>query len=144
MSEQSDSGRIVDAEFTGGKASQLVVASYVPPLDGTKDELDAFDMRIAKSVARELVTQYPGYPWSVTAESKQGIVYFSIPVLMGPTLKYIIRLGQFADLTPQLIRVCAGELLERLGLNRGGFDIAQYLAAKNAKHKFDFGDVRSK
>ena len=144
MSEVSDKGVILDAEFTDkGKASQLVVASYVPPLDGTKDVLDAFDMRIAKAVARELVTAYPGYPWCVTAESRQGIVYFSIPP-MGPTLKYVIRLGQFSDLTPQLIRICAGELLERMGLDRGAIDIAQYVAAKNAKHTFDFADVRSK
>ena len=124
-----------------GTFRQKVVEAYVPPLDGTPDQLNAFDMRIAKDVSRVLVKGYPGYSWLVTAESKQGIVHFCIPELMGPSLKYLIRLGEFSDLTPKLIMICAGELLERMGLRRGAMDIGEYLSAKNNKERFDFSDV---
>lgn len=125
-----------------GDFKQEIIEAYVPPLDGTVDELNAFDMRIAKAVARVLVKSYPGYSWLVTSESRQGIVHFCIPELMGPSLKYVIKLGQFSDLTPQFVMICAGELLERMGLRRGAIDLGEYMAAKNNKEKFDFSDVR--
>lgn len=122
---------------------QTIKHMYVPPLDGTADELMAFDMKIARAVAEVLVTNYPGYSWLVTADSHQGVVYFRIPELMGPTLNYLINLGDFSDLTPKLIMVCGGELLERMGLRRGAIDLSEYFSAKNNKAKFDFADVRS-
>lgn len=124
-----------------GDFKQEITQAYVPPLDGTEDQLKAFDMKIAKQVALVLVKSYPGYSWLVTADSKQGVVHFCIPELMGPSLKYVIKLGQFPDLTPKLIMVCAGELLERMGLRRGKMDLGEYLAAKNNKDTFDFRDV---
>lgn len=116
---------------------------YVPPLDGTKDELNAFDTWIARRVAEILVHDYFGYSWHVVAESRQGIVYFAIPDLMGPTLKYVIRLAQYSDLTPQLITRCAGELLERMGLRRGQMDPAEYQAALGRRHTFQFDDIQT-
>lgn len=115
---------------------------YVPPLDGSVDDLKQFDNWLARQVAELLVKQYYGYEWHVMADSKQGIVCFSIPEIMGPTLKQVIRLAEYADLTPALIQRTAGEMLERMGLRRGPIDIAQYLAAKDRKHTFDFGDVK--
>ncbi|MDQ5919129.1 MAG: hypothetical protein QG660_2244, partial [Pseudomonadota bacterium] len=86
----SDEPVIVSSSIVNeGSFRQEVVAAYIPPLDGTPDELDAFDMRIAKAVARVLVKGYPGYSWLVTAESRQGVVHFCIPELMGPSLKYV-------------------------------------------------------
>ena len=115
---------------------------YTPPLDGTADEVAAFDNWLARQVAELLVKFYWGYEWHVMAESRQGIIAFSIPEIMGPTLKQVIRLAEYADLTPALIRRTGGEMLERMGLRRGPIDIAQYLAAKNNKHLFDFSDVK--
>lgn len=125
-----------------GGIQQDIKSLYIPPLDGTKDEVDRFDMTIARRVCETLVQHYPGYSWKVTAESKQGVVYFQIPELMGATLQYVIKLGAFEDLTPRLIAACAGELLERMGLRRGAIDLGEYLAAKNAKEKFDFSGVQ--
>lgn len=115
---------------------------YIPPLDGTPDQLDRFDMSIARKVAEVLVRNYYGYDWFVIAESRQGIVAFSIPDLMGPTLKQVIRLAQFGDLDRKLIRDTGGALLERMGLRRGPKDIAEYEKAKLNRHLFDFSDVK--
>lgn len=122
--------------------SMLIQRQYIPPLDGTEDELARFDQWIARGVAEILVRFYYGYQWNVVAESRQGIVYFSIPDLMGPTLRWVIRLGEYKDLTPKLIMRCGGDLLERMGLRRGPMDIAEYENAKNNRHLFDFGDVK--
>lgn len=143
--DRSDEARHISSAFQkNGGIKQEIKSLYTPPLDGTKDEVDRFDMTIARNVAETLVKHYPGYSWKVTAESKHGVVYFQIPELMGPTLQYVIKLGVFEDLTPKLIAACGGELLERMGLRRGAIDIGEYLAAKNAKEKFDFADVLSK
>ena len=119
-----------------------VQQQYIPPLDGTPDELDRFDMSIARKVAEVLVRNYYGYYWFVMAESRQGIVAFSIPDLMGPTLKQVIRLAQFGDLDRKLIRDTGGQMLERMGLRRGPKDVAEYEKAKANRHLFDFSDVK--
>lgn len=143
LHDRSDEPIHISSAFqTNGGIKQEIKSLYIPPLDGTKDEVDAFDMRIAKEVAQVLVKTYPGYSWLVNAESKQGVVYFKIPELMGATLAYVIKLGEFGDLTPKLVAACAGELLERMNLRRGAIDIGEYLAAKNAKEKFDFSGVQ--
>lgn len=131
-------------EVTGRQGMKMEVRQqYVPPLDGTKDEVDVFDSWIARGIAEILVKNYFGYSWQVVAESRQGIVYFAIPDLMGPTLKWVIRLAQYSDLTPQLIKRCAGELLERMGLRRGQMDPAEYQAALGRRETFDFSDIQS-
>lgn len=116
---------------------------YIPPLDGSDDQVDGFDRHIARVVAEILVQYYYGYDWFVMAESRQGIVLFAIPDLMGPTLRWVIRLAQYSDLNEKLVRDCAGQLLERMGLRRGPKDVAEYEAAKLRMHTFDFSDVKS-
>lgn len=140
----SDDPILLGSEIVEGKHSLKmdIQRTYVPPLDGTKDEFDLVDQGIARDVAEILVKNYFGYPWKVTSEIKQGIVYFQIPELMGPTLNYMIRLAEFKDLTPELIKRCGGDLLERMGLPRGQIDMALYANARQNKHKFDFRDVK--
>jgi hypothetical protein len=131
-------------QITGRRGMKMEVRQqYVPPLDGSKDQVDAFDTWIARRIAELLVQHYFGYSWQVVAESRQGIVYFAIPDLMGPTLKWVIRLAQYSDLTPDLIKRSAGELLERMGLRRGQMDPAEYHAALGRRHTFDFSDIQS-
>lgn len=124
----------------GGEA--LVRKVYVPPLDGKSDDYAGFDMRIAQGIGELLNKHYFGYAWKSYADSKQGIVGFSIPELMGETLHYVIRLAEFADLTPQLIIDKAGELLERMHLPRGKADMAQLEWARRHRHLFQFDDKR--
>lgn len=124
------------------RLKMTIERKYVPPLDGTADELKHFDNWLARRVAELLVNEFYGYEWHVMADSRQGVIAFSIPEVMGPTLKWVIRLAEYTDLTPKLIRRCGGECLERMGLRRGPIDIAQYLIAKQNKHLFDFADVK--
>ena len=119
-----------------------MVRGYVPPLDGTQDDFDRIDQATARYVAEILVKTYFGYPWHVTAETRQGVVMFRIPDLMGPTLQYVINLAKFSDLTRDLIIRCGGELLERMNLPRTQIDMALYVQARHNLHKFDFFDVK--
>jgi hypothetical protein len=125
-----------------GHLKATVSQQYIPPLDGSDDLLAEFDMRIARGIGELLNKHYFAYPWKSFADSRQGVVGFSIPELMGPTLHMIVNLKQYSDLTPQLIVDKAGELLERMHLPRGQIDMAAYLHARANRHKFDFADVR--
>lgn len=145
MSEPvSDSPILLSAEVQegGGGRTAVMVANYVPPLDGTDDEVKGFDIHVAKGVLDILARKYFGYPWHVMAETRQGIVAFGIPELMGPTLRYVIRLAEFTDLNADLVIRAGGELLERMNLPRAPIDMAAYLTARQNRSKFDFADVK--
>lgn len=107
---------------------------YKPPLDGTPDVHEAFDKFVGNRLKEILTYHYPGYRWKMVADASQGIVYFSIPAIMGDTLHMVIRLGDWDDLTPPLIIDKGGELLERLNLPRTGFDEASFIKARDNKH----------
>jgi hypothetical protein len=116
-----------------------VQAKYIPPLDGNADDFAEADMRICQGIGVILSKVYFGYGWKTFADSKQGVVGFSIPSLMGETLHYVINLKQYSDLTPDLIVKHGGELLERMNLPRGKADQIALVEAQNRKHTFDFG-----
>lgn len=143
-SPASDTPVLLSAEVQQGAngLSAVMIATYVPPLDGTDDEVKDFDIHVAKGVLDILARKYFGYPWYVMAETRQGIVAFRIPDLMGPTLHYVIRLAEFTDLNADLVIRAGGELLERMNLPRTPIDMAAYLHARQNKHKFDFADVK--
>ena len=54
----------------------------------------------------------------------------------------MIRLAEFSELTPELIVMTAGELLERMHLPRDKFDMAAYKLAKLNRANFHFDDKR--
>lgn len=125
------------------RAPPLIVQKhYKPPLDGLIDDRKGFDQTMADDVQKILQTKYPGYPWDAVCDSAQGVVYFSIPILMGPTLKMVIRLAEWSDLNPALIMRTAGDLLERIGLRRGLISLGEFSDAQRNKQKFDFADVK--
>jgi hypothetical protein len=113
---------------------------YQPPLDGSLDPHREFDLFVAKRMKEILDHHYPGYPWKVVSNAQQGIVYFNIPVLMGKTLHWLIRLAEWADLSPKLVIDGGGQLLERMNLPRRGFEVMSFLEARARKDKFDFND----
>jgi hypothetical protein len=134
---------VSETELNGSGSEKMVVRqTYLPPLDGKSDDYAGFDMSVAKGIGVLLNEHYFGYTWKSFADTRQGIVGFSIPALMGPTLHMVINLKQFSDLTPQLIVNKAGELLERMNLPRHKFDMAALVAAQNNRHKFQFDDKK--
>ncbi len=114
---------------------------YAPPLDGSLDPHREFDLFVSKRINEILTHHYPGYPWKAVSNAQQGVVYFSIPALMGDTLHWLIKLGQWNDLSPKLIIDGGGELLERMNLPRRGFEVMSFVEARGNKHRFDFADV---
>jgi hypothetical protein len=129
-----------EAPSTASESKVLIHQQYIPRLDGTHDDTDRYDTSMARAIAEVLVHYYYGYDWHVLAESRQGIVAFSIPDLMGPTLKQVIRLSE--GFSKKTVRDCGGLMLERMGLRRGPKDPAEYAAAKKRMHTFDFADVK--
>lgn len=138
----SDQPIVVKQGFTEiGGMEQFIRRTYTPPLDGEADNFKAFDQWLARRVAEMLVSEFPGYMWKVLTDGRQGVVAFSIPPLMGPTLHYVINLAEYRELTPRLLRHCGGELLERIGLRRSRANAADVRHAKANKHRFDFADL---
>jgi hypothetical protein len=147
MSELSDATDQVivrsSTEIEGrGSLKANVTQTYQPPLDGRPDLHAGFDMQVARGIGELLNKHYFGYTWKSFADTQQGVVGFSIPELMGPTLHVVINLKKFEALDPQLIVEKAGELLERMHLPRGQIDMAAYLHAKGNRRNFDFADVK--
>lgn len=144
MTDAIDTSVTTDLSFVTGAGNREVMVrqAYLPPLDGRSDDYAGFDMHTAKQIGEILTKTYFAYPWKTFADTKQGVVGFSIPALMGPTLHYVINLKAFSDLTEALIVSKAGELLERMNLPRGIADQAAILWAAENKHKFQFDDKR--
>lgn len=132
----------VEAPTSRPDTKVAIHQQYIAPLDGSVDPWDRYDTSMACAIMEVLVDAYYGYDWYVIAESRQGFIAFSIPDLMGPTLKQFIRLAEHSHLNKKLIRDCGGMMLERMGLRRGAKDPAEYEAAKKRRHTFEFGDVK--
>lgn len=122
---------------------------YTPPLDGSLDPHREFDNWVSQQVIGMLDDKkaYPGWGWNAKCRAEQGIVYFNIPVLMGDTLNWLIKLHQWEDLMyggKRMVLHGGGELLERMDLPRGPFDEAAFERAYRNPHLFDFGDSLKK
>jgi hypothetical protein len=127
-----------------GERQMLVRQMYVPPLDGSLDPHREFDLFVSRRITEILKHHYPGYTWKVECSAAQGLVWFNIPVLMGETLHWAIRLKQWDDLNPKIVIDGGGELLERMNLPRRGFEVMSFLEAHGNKHKFDFSGIGGK
>lgn len=125
--------QLVRADDNERRADRKMVTlrMYKPPLDGTPDLHKKFDMWVASKVCATLDRHFPGYPWSANCDAKQGVIYFGIPVLMGPTLRWVIRLAEWEDLTEKLVMQGGGQLLERFNLPRTGFEAASFVHARD-------------
>jgi hypothetical protein len=115
---------------------------YVPPLDGKIDDRQGFDQAMADDMQVILQDKYPGYPWKAECNSIQGVAYFWIPILMGDTLKMIIRLAEWSDLTPELIVRLGGRVLERFGLRRGLISLGEFHDVRKNLHRVDLSDLK--
>lgn len=108
---------------------------YTPPLDGAADPHRNFDAFVASRMMEILSHHYPGYPWDVVSNAQQGVVHFGIRVVMGETLRWVIKLAQWDDLNPKLVIDGGGELLERFNLPRAGFEVMSFIEARDNKHR---------
>lgn len=96
------------------------------------DPWKEYDAWRAKRVMEVLNAHYPGHLWCVVSDNAHGIVKISIPVLMGVGNWFVIN-QMTHDVTPGMVIVAGGEILERYGLERGRLKIGEFLEAR-AKH----------
>ena len=89
-----------------------------------------YDLWVAKRAMELLQSKYPGYPWSVRADSAKGSLTLSIPSLLGPCWCFHVA---WPDLQPATIVRGGGELLERFRLPRSMIDLAAFLTATKDK-----------
>jgi hypothetical protein len=100
--------------------------------NATFDPWKEFDAWRAKRVMHVLQVEYPGHFWCVVSDNKQGIVKISIPILMGVGNWFVIN-QKTHDVTPGMVIVAGGEILERYGLTRGRMNVGSFLDARE-KH----------
>lgn len=114
----------------------LVVEQKYEALAGPNGEMladphRAQDEAVAANVMAWLLREYRGYPWGVVVDSKQGIIKFNIPILMGFNMFWVINLHT-TDVIEGLA-AGAGQILERYGLSRTRFSLGEFLEAR-AQH----------
>lgn len=97
-------------------------------LPGEHDPHADYDVMVAKAITRVLLSQYRGHFWEAYCDSKQGIAWITIPLLLG-NYKYIFHLSN--DITPAMIIRAGGEILERFNIPRTQMDVASFVAAKS-------------
>jgi hypothetical protein len=121
---------------TLGGNDRVMRTQYIAPADGdggiADDIWKDFDIWAAKQVQNELEKFYPGHNFRVFHDSFQGVCLISIPVLMGINNFMAVNLKKSA-LDSERVMKSGGEILERYGLKRGGFELAPFLEARE-KH----------
>jgi hypothetical protein len=146
MTDAADTPIIVKSEKVEGDrphSAMHMVETYTAPLDGEADPYAGVDRQVARGVHELLSKKYPGYPWSVRVDSRQGIIAFQLSDLMGATLHWVIRMSEYdGERAMNLVIAGGGELLERMGLHRGRMIPADYIRALANKGRFEFGDAR--
>ena len=95
-------------------------------------ELDAANHALAQLVMDKLNNDYQGHPWNVAAEIEHGIVKFYLQGFQQwPMVIHVSSL--MGDPSMRVVRKFGGELLERLGMPRKGFDLADWRRAMSIK-----------
>jgi hypothetical protein len=91
-----------------------------------------FDIWAAGQALQVLESEYPGHLWRVVHDSKQGMAFISIPILMGVNNFMAVNLKTNL-LDDHRVKLAGGEILERYGLLRGRFQLTPFLEARE-KH----------
>lgn len=88
----------------------------------------AADKRAATEIFRVLKQHFPGHPWSIEVDAKEGWAKIGIIELLGPNWVMFLK---FEDWTDARVMQLAGELLERFKMPRSSIDIAAYMSAES-------------
>lgn len=98
---------------------------------------EAAEQRFGADVLAILEQHYPTHFWKVGVDFAQGIATVSIPILMGPTARYVLHLTRIANLPDMRKAVieAGGHILERFRIPRGSLDLGlgQFLEARATK-----------
>ena len=125
-----------DVVRTPGEHDMVVITSHEAPCDAdgnpAEDAFKEFDLWRANRAMSLLLMTYPGYPWQVKSDIKQGVVQISIPILMGINNWYVIN-ERLTPIDAYQVAYAGGEILERYSLSRTRFNVGSFLAARE-KH----------
>ncbi len=108
-------------------------ATYVRPGEGDEHDPHAqADVTLTYRIAGVLERHYPGHPWMVEANTRQGVAMISIPLFMGRH-KYILHVAALAS-DPMLRSVvrAGGEILERYRIPRARFSASDFVSARES------------
>lgn len=91
---------------------------YAIDIDRPPDLVQAADLRLAKVCSGMLQLHYPGHPWGVSADHKNGIVVVRNWGL-GQRWGFVLKIKDLAGdpLLKEVVRA-GGELLERFRIRR--------------------------
>lgn len=78
------------------------------------------EIRWCKRIAGVLEQHYPGYPWYVEADLKQGIAKIGLPIVFKNRV-YVLKLDQLTADNRPIVRA-GGEMLERIDCGRAKLD----------------------
>jgi hypothetical protein len=124
---------LIDAEGRRIGATQAAVVTHTRPGEGLEhDPYAVANLTLSLKISEALLKAYPGHPWYVGADSRQGIAFICIPTLMGRDLRnrYVIHLTRLEQDCARAVRM-GGEILERFSIARKGYDGASYQDAIN-------------
>jgi hypothetical protein len=118
-------------QVTGGGRTLSVQTRMDRSEDGAHNEHAAADMRIAEAIGETLFSHYPGHVWQVHVDSKQGVAFIKLAVLMRGGWKYILKLRDLnSDPGLRCVIRAGGEILERFNIPRSGFDLSSFMSAR--------------
>ncbi len=103
-----------------------------PDLDDdiSRDPCKVADLMMVNAISEVVERHYPGHPWFIKVMHAQGVVLISIPLFMGATNQYVVKIHDLKS-DPGMrcvIRAC-GEILERYNIPRQRFDRDHFLNA---------------
>jgi hypothetical protein len=114
-----------------GEHDIVLETKYEAPSDG-EDPYRDYDIWVAGRMMELLKRVYPGHLWATEYNTLQRVAKIGLPLLMGVSNWMAINLRTH-EMTQGLILASGGEILERYGLRRGRFQLAQFLEARE-KH----------
>ena len=93
-------------------------------------QIDPADFMTAKQIGDCLNRHYPGHPWAVNCQWKQGVLRIqnlNLPMTHGYTIK-LLPIWSSSELERQC-RIGAGEILERYKLPTGAHNEDRWMSA---------------
>ena len=106
--------------------------------DPEQDPLAAANLELLQKIAPMIEFHYPGHPWKIETDIRQGILTIELPPLMTKPACGIVRLIELHT-DPgfkTVMRVC-GQILERFRLPRNKYDHGDFHAACRKRDVID-------
>lgn len=119
----------IDSKYAFRRAQEFHDPIADPEFDGWHDPFHAKNSKLSREIWSVVQFHYPGHPWHVGVNHKQGMAQIGLPTFSSWTFN-IRLLDLMMDTKMSLVIKGAGEFLERYKIPRAGFDVANYVMAQ--------------